>query len=229
MRRNPRIIVAIACLALPVLACQTLMGAGASGGGSTPTAVPGSNVILNDDFSSSRKWGTGINSDSSIEYANNALQMIVYKKNWFVWSTPNDQNYQNVHIETTVMNNGTDETTAFGIICDQQSGGNDFYYAGVTPAGQYAIAKSAEGKSDVFLTGDNQWIASDAIPTEVSSYRVGMDCGNGMLTLYVDGQQIASVSDTSYTGGGVGLFTWSGENATNTDVSFDDFLVTKLP
>jgi hypothetical protein len=56
-----------------------------------------------------------------------------------------------------------------------------------------------------------------------------MDCGNGAITLYVDGQQIASVADASYVDGGVALFTWSGEDATTTDVSFDDFLMTELP
>ncbi len=227
MRSNLRILVAMACLALPVLACQAVMGGG-SGAGSMPTATPGSELLLTDDFSTS-KWGTGTNADRSIEYANNALQMIVYKKNWFVWSTTNDQSYQNIHIETTVTNNGTDETTAFGMICDKQSGNNSFYYAGITPAGEYAIVKSVDGQSDVFLTGDNQWAASDLIKKDASSYRVGVDCGNGTLTLYVESQQIASVSDSSYTSGGVALFTWSGENATKTDVSFDDFLMSQLP
>src|SRR5512147_3199829 len=218
MRTNRRIIVAVAALVLPILACQTFMGGG-GGGGDTPTATPASKVLLSDDFSSS-KWGTGTDKDSSIEYANGALQFVVYTKNWFVWSTPNDQSYQNVHIEVTVINNGTDETTSFGIICDKQSGGNSFYYFGITPAGQYAIVKSSEGKSDVFLTGNNQWVVSDAIAKNASSYRLGADCGNGTLTLYVNGQQIASVSDVSYNGGSFALFVWSGENATKTDVSF---------
>ncbi len=226
MRRNIRIIVALACLALPVLACQTLMAGG--GGGSSPASAPNSKIVLSDKLSSGR-WGTGTNKDSSIQYADNALQMIVYTKNWFVWSSPNKQTYRNVHLEATAINNGTDETTGLGIICDKQPGQSSFYYAGITPAGQYAIVKSTDGQSDVFLTGDNQWAASDAIKANAASYRIGADCGNGTLTLYVDGQQIASVSDTSYTSGGVGLFTWSGENATKTDVSFDDFLMTQLP
>jgi hypothetical protein len=225
--KNSRIIVALACLVLPMLACQTLMGGG-SGGGSQPTSTPGANVLLHDDFSSSQ-WGTGTDADSSIQYENDALHMIVTKKNWFVWSTPGDQSYQNVHLEATVINNGTDDTTAFGLVCDKKPGSSSFYYAGMTPAGQYAIVKSAEGQSDVFLTGDNQWTASDAIARNAASYRLGLDCGNGSLALYVDGQQIASVTEPSYTSGGVALFTWSGENATKTDVSFDDFLMTQLP
>ena len=201
--------------------------AGIVGACIAPQPSPGS-VIISDDFSS-MQWGTGTDADRSVEYADTALQMIVYTKNYFVWSTRNDQDYQNIHIEVTVINNGTDSTTAFGIMCNQQAVDGNFYYLAITPAGEYAIAKAAEGQSDVFLTNNDQWGASDLITQNASSYRVGADCGNGTLTLYVDGQQIVSVLDATYAGGGVALFTWSGENATTTDVSFDDFLMTQLP
>ena len=195
-----------------------------------PTLVSTStgSEILSDDFSSS-SWGTGTDSDSSIEYINEALQMIVYKKNWFAWSTPNNQAYQNVHMEVTLKNNGTDSTTAFGILCNKSSSGASFYYFAITPSGQYAIAKAAEGQKDVFLTNNDQWANSDTITKNAASYRIGADCGNGILILYVDGKQIASASDSTYTIGGVALFTWSGEDATNTNVSFDDFVMQKLP
>ena len=155
--------------------------------------------------------------------------MVVFTQNYFVWSTPNDESYQNVHAEVTVINNGTDATTAFGLICNKQGASSAFYYVAITPAGEYAIAKAADGQSDIFLTNDDQWASSDLIVKNAPSYRVGADCGNGTLILYVDGQQIASVSDASYTNGGVALFTWSGEEANSTDVSFDDFLMTQLP
>jgi hypothetical protein len=132
-------------------------------------------------------------------------------------------------MEVTVTNNNTDPTTAFGIMCNQQVVSDGFYYAAITAAGQYAIAKAATGQTDVFLTNDDQWEYSDAVTANASSYRIGMDCGNGTLALYVDGQLVDSVSDTSYTNGGVALFTWSGEEATNTNITFDNFLMTELP
>ena len=198
----------------------------------TQTAIAVNQVarpLLKNDFSNSTNgWGTGTDADSAIEYANNALQMIVYTKNYFVWSTPDDQDYQNVHMEVTVINNNTDSTTAFGLMCHQQVTDSGYYFA-ITPAGEYAIAISTLAQqSDVFLTNNDEWAPSDLITKNASSYRVGADCGNGNLTLYVDGQQIASVSDSTYTSGGVALFTWSGENATTTNVSFDDFLMTEL-
>jgi hypothetical protein len=246
MNRKTGIILAIVSLALAALACQAV-----NGGGSTNTAVPPSNtdtapintdsptlptqpssgnVLLSDDFSSAQ-WGTGTDSDSSVEYANEALNFNVFTKNYFVWSTPNNEEYQNVHLEVTVLNNGTDSTTGFGLMCNQQaSAKKSFYYLAMTPAGEYAIAKATVDQSDVFLTNNDTWASSDLIAKDAPSYRVGADCdSNGTLTLYVDGQQIASVSDVSYSSGGIAVFTWSGEEATTTNISFDDFLMIELP
>lgn len=225
MKSNFRVILAVVCLVFASLACQAVTGGGGSDNITPP--VPTLPAIFSDDFSSTQ-WGTGTDADGSVEYANSTLQMIVYTTNYFVWSTPNDRVYENVHMEVTVLNNGTDSTTAFGFICNMQSNDNDFYYLAMTPAGEYAIAKATEGESDVFLTNNDLWASSDRIEKDASSYRVGADCGNGRLILHVDGQQIASVSDVNYTSGGVGLFTWSGEEATATDVSFDDFVLTEL-
>jgi hypothetical protein len=231
MKSNRKLLFVVACLALVVLSCQA--GSSLAGEG-TSTDVPGSqnpgagDVLLEDDFSSTG-WGTGTDSDSSVEYANGTLQMIVNTKNWFVWSTPNDKDYQNIHIEVKAINNDTDPTTAFGIMCNQQTVNDSFYYFAITPAGQYAIAEASLAASDKFLTNEDKWAYSDFIKKNADSYAIGADCGNGTLTLYVDGQQVASVDDDSYTSGGVGLFVWRGEEATSANVSFDDFLMRELP
>lgn len=226
MKRNHRIIFAICVLTLAALACNAVTGGGEDPTGATSTPSPV--VLLSDDFSSAR-WGTGTDTDSSVEYANNALQMIVYTKSYFVWSTPNAENYQNIHVEVTAINNDTDPSTYFGIICNMQDSSNNFYYFAITPDGQYAISRATDGQDDVFLTNNDEWASSDLIAADAASYRVGADCGSGTLTLYVDGQQIASVADASYVNGGVALFTSSSDNSTTTDVSFDDFLMTALP
>jgi hypothetical protein len=231
MKSNRNFIFVIACLALAVLSCQAVNSL--TGGGSSPTEAPLDQtpqtgaVILQDDFSTPG-WGTGTDSDSSVEYANETLQMNVKTKNWFVWSTPNDKDYDNTHIEVTALNNETDPTTAFGIICHQQAVDDSFYYFAITPAGQYAIAEASLAASDVFLTNEDKWEYSDYIEKNAASYRIGADCGNGKLTLYVNGQQVDTVTDATYTSGGVALFVWSGEESTSANVSFDDFLMTDL-
>jgi len=210
-----KILMAITVLVVASLACSALSAL--SGG-----------PVLEDDFEGDTNWGTGTDSDSSVEYSSGGLNMQIFTKNYFVWSTPNDEDYENVHIEVTVLNNGTDSTTAFGILCHQQTVNDSFYYFAITPGGEYAIAKAALAQTDVFLTNGDQWAQSDVITKNASSYKVGADCGNGSLTLYVDGQQIASVSDATYVNGGVGVLAWSGEKASSANVTFDDFVMTKM-
>lgn len=244
MRNNVRIFLVITILALAALACQAV-----SGGGEAP-AIPtvevpdveipeieiptveipdilGGAILLRDDFSSA-KWGTGTDADSAVEYVNNALNFDVFTEDYFVWSTPDGESYSDVRMEVTVINNGTDSTTAFGFICNK-SAGNDFHYLVMTPAGQYAIAVAKEGEQDVFLTNNDEWADSDLIAVNADSYRVGAECGNGRLTLFVDGRQVASVADSTYTSGQVAVMVWSAEEAgTVNNVSFDDFLMTEL-
>ncbi len=186
-------------------------------------------LLLRDDFSSGSGWGVGSDGDSSVRYADNALRFTLFTQDYFVFSSPNESTYQNIHAEVTVKNNGTHPTTAFGIICDQHGADlSSFYYVAMTPAGEYVIAKAVSGQADVFLTGSGTWASSDQIAENAASYRVGADCSNGRLVLYVNGNQIASVSDPAFTSGGVALFTWSGEDVPSGDVSFDDFEMTQL-
>ena len=214
MNKLSKAFLSITILIMASLACSSLSSLGSS-------------ALLEDDFSS-EDWGTGTDADSSVEYMNDALNMSVFKDYWFVWSTPNDEDYENIHIEVTAKNDSTDSTGAFGIICNLNNVTDTSYYFAVTGAGEYAIGRYTL-VDDVLLTNDGQWGESSAITSGAASYRIGADCGNGTLTLYVDGQQVDSVNDDYYTTGNVGLFAWSGEEVNGTDVTFDDFIVTKLP
>lgn len=195
----------------------------------TATAVPDvGEIILEDDFSDDSIWGLLDGSSSSIAYTDETLQVQLFEENWIVWTTPDEEYYENVHIEVTAYNNDGEDTTAFGTVCYQQEDGTSYYYAVMTPAGEYAIAMAAEGETDFFFTNNDEWGDSNLIENK-SSYRIGMDCGDGQLSLYVDGQLIDSVSDDTFTGGTSGLIVWSGDNVSSADVSFDDFLMTTLP
>ena len=206
-----------------------VLGAASLSCNATSSWLGNSKLPLQDDFSNSGSgWGISDDTSSLVKYADGGLQMQVFTANYFIWSTPNKEKYDKAHIEVTVKNNDTDPTTAFGIICYQQAIDSAFYYFAMTPSGQYAIVKASAAASDIFLTNDDKWASSDVIAKNAASYRLGADCGNGTLTLYVDGSQIVSVSDTTYTTGNVGLFTWSGEKASSANVTFDDFAVTKL-
>jgi hypothetical protein len=231
-------IAALACgVAVPGLNNPTesaptavVLGGGGDTGGSNPTAVPPVNPpsgrsLYEDDFRGrDTNWGVGTDADSSVEYVNDALQFKVNATNYFVWSQPGDTEYTNIHIEVTVANSSTDSNAAFGIICQQQFIDDSYYYAYITPAGDYGIVKSVFVEDDVKLASG----ASDLIPQGAASYRLGLDCGNGSVTLYVNGQRIDSGSDPEYTTGKVALMVWSGDVEGGTNVSFDDFVITEM-
>ena len=196
---------------------------GANNNGGNP---PSDRPLFQDDFRGrDSNWGVGTDADSAVEYVNDALQFILYTTNYFVYSTPGETEYQNIHIEVTVANSSADKNAAFGIMCRQQFMDDEFYYAYITPNGDYGIVMSQFIEDDVDLaTG-----SSDLIPQNAASYRLGFDCGNGVLTLYVNGQQIDTAADATYTGGTVALFAWSDEVPSGVTVSFDDFIITALP
>lgn len=210
---NFKVLASIAALALAALACAT------------PDVASLLNPMPSDDFSSSSSgWGTGTDAQSSVEYTNGGLQMIVFQPLYVTWSTYGIESYENIHIEVGVQNSGTDPEAFFGIVCNEQGTTNSFYYVGVSPDGYYAFIKSAVAQDDVILKDGT----SDAISGSAASMRLGLDCGNGSMSLYVNGQKIDSVSDSSYTSGVIGLFAASDDQASGANVIFDDFITTKL-
>ena len=228
MKNIHKIVLAVTVLMFASLACQAVTSPQSGNPPASDEPTDSDTALFSDDFSSTQ-WGTGTDADSAIEYVNGALNFNIFTENYFVWSTPNAETYQDIHMEVTLINNDTHPTTAFGLVCNKATGDN-FYYVAMTPAGQYAIALAKEGGTDLFLTNNDLWADSDLIAVDADSYRIGMDCGNGRLTLYVDGQQIASVADATYTSGGVAVLAWSGEDTgVTTNVSFDDFVITELP
>ena len=213
-------LVVLALSALAALACSAV------GGGTTgPTEVPS---LFKDDFSSSGSgWSTFTSDTGSVEYVDGEYVMGVFTNEWFIWGNP-EESFGNVHIEVTARNTGGAADTSFGIICNYNSETQQFYYVAIDSQGFYAIAKTIPGQEDFFLTNDNQWATSDDITKDSASYRVGADCGNGTITLYVDGVQIASVNDSDFSQGDVGLFAWTADQA-NSEIRFDDLVVTALP
>ncbi len=210
---NGKVFVSVFMLVLSTLAC----------------AVPDVSSLLsplpNDDFSNeSSGWGTGTDSNSSVEYLNDGLTFLVFEPFYVTWSTPDTTVYENTHLEVSVSNQSSDPEAVFGFVCNEQGTTSAFYYVGVSRSGYYAFIKSSVALDDVFLKEGN----SSVISSSADPLRLGLDCGNGSMTLYANGQMIDSVSDSSYTSGSVGLFVASDDQNTGAAVIFDDFAMTKL-
>lgn len=210
---NWKIFIAIGVLVMSSLAC---------GAGDLAALL---DPMPKDDFSSSGSgWGTGTDADSSVEYSNGGLDFKVFTPYYVTWSTASLETYENSHLEVSVTNTSTDPEAFFGFVCNEAGTTNNFYYVGVSPDGYYAFFKSQ-------IVGDDELLkdgTSDLISASASSMRLGLDCKNGSMTLYVNGQQIDSVSDASYPNGTFGLFAASDDEQNGTSVVFDDFVSSKI-
>lgn len=210
-------VVSVVGLAAMTLACTTLS--------SLPNLGGGVSSLFSDDFSDSASgWGAGTDTDSSVEYANSALQFQVFTSKFFTWSTPGEAVYENIHIEAAVKNDSADPLSTMGVICFEQGKSTSFYYLGVAADGYYTISISADGQKDVSLKNGT----STLVPSDNQTFTLGADCGNGKLALYINGQLVDSVQDATYASGRVGLFASSNDQPSGANVTFDDFVVTSL-
>jgi hypothetical protein len=200
------LLVPVVLLALAALAC-------AAPGGST--------ALYSDNFSnSSGDWCVDSDSQSSTDYSGGKFVIEVLETEFFVWCNP-DQSFEDIHIEVTAVNVNDTADTIFGIMCHHQLL-DDFYYVGITSQGEYTI-RLFQDDADVILTEGT----SDSIASNAESYRIGMDCGEGRLALYVDGNLIDEAEDATYTTGDIGLYVWSLEEVP-AQVTYDDLEVTEL-
>jgi hypothetical protein len=183
-------------------------------------------ALFRDDFSNAESgWVKYETQNSSAQYAGGEFVFKISKDNWFVWSNPAQTNLTHIRLEATARNINKVDDVAFGLICNYQDA-KHFNYAAIDGRGFYVIGRF-DGK-DTFLTNNNKWARSEAIPELAEKYRFGFDCAkDGMLTFYVDGKPVATTKDSTWVQGDVGLLVWT-QKAKNAEVHFDDFVVTAL-
>jgi hypothetical protein len=211
----------LAVLALAALACGG--GSGRTNDGGTPAP----RVLFEDNFSNQRSgWSTGSDQTASVSYRGGSYVFEIYETNWHIWGNP-DRDFSNTRIEVTVSNVGRATDPTFGVICNYQDS-DAFYYLGFGPDGYYGIVLW-DLEDDFFLTsGENLWLFSDDIEPYADSYELEVECGrDGSLRLIVDGIEIASAFDDTYTSGDIGLFALSFDEVP-VEVHFDNLVVTEL-
>jgi len=165
--------------------------------------------------------------EKAIKYE--ALWVTVKKPNYDSWSNlDTEEDFSNVHLEVTATRVDTTMDTEMGIKCHTQLKTENSYIVMITSQGNYAIMLGIEDDSDKILSNNGEWANSGLIKKNENSYRIGMDCGNNAITLYVDGVKIDTVYDSTYSEGGIGLIVGSDNESEQTIVTFDDFLMKKL-
>jgi hypothetical protein len=158
------------------------------------------------------------------DYADNNYEIRVDTANTDVWANPEGQSFTDVRVEVKAqkVTGGTDNND-FGVVCRYKDESN-FYFFIISSDGYYGIGKVKDGTQE--LIGMDSMLPSDKINLSDATNEIRGDCIGSTLTLYVNGQQVDSQTDTDFTDGNVGLIAGTFEE-TYTDILFDDFVVRK--
>ena len=163
-------------------------------------------------------WDRVINDGGIMDYDSGGYRMLIREPKVNYWSTPG-KFFGDVRVEADVTKlNGPDENRA-GLICRYQGG--DHYFFIISSDGFYGIGKFIGGQ--VILLGQESMVPSDVIQADGINH-LRADCVGNTLTFYVNFTQVASVQDSDFPNGDVGLLAGA-FNEPGVDVMFQNFVV----
>lgn len=210
-----KIYFSLAVLVLASLACQFF---------SRPaTQVPPSNrtILYQDDFSDTNSgWPVTSDASKSASYtADGRYQLTALEAQQDIWAHPG-QSFGDVSLEVDAAKVEGSDNNNFGLLCRFVDDGN-FYFFWISSDGYQVIGKYQGGQATFLSTEKMQ--ASSAIQQGAASNHLRADCVGSNLTLYVNGTQVASASDTSFANGDVGVMIGTFDEP-NVAIAFDNFV-----
>lgn len=197
----------------------------ACGAGRGPEKCRTDKALLEDNFNDTAcGWDEYEEERATAGYVASEYFVAVHQPNATAIAVPGAK-FDDVSIQAQARLISGSINNNFGILCRYQD--MDHFYAFlVSSDGYYAIVRVVGGTSYEILSGDGQHLLpSDAILKELNATNeIRAVCAGDLLTLYVNGKQLASVSDTQLVSGDVGFIVSSYQEGP-TEVRFDNLLV----
>lgn len=189
--------------------------------------VPGNgSLILEDDFDDPDSgWGADERDEFERGYDEDGYFVELRESNWFAWAHL-AQRLDDVDIEVQATLVSEPQDGHLGIICRHVDPDN-FYYFAISGDGYYAIFRRVDGDDLEVLSGDGSgMLYSPAIKTGGQSNDIRAVCEGEELSLYVNGELLATIKDDTLSRGDVGIGAGSGAVG-DVRAWFDDFVVTR--
>jgi hypothetical protein len=223
---SKKVLLAMAIMVLVALACSSTAV-------NTPTAQQpaggngnGQQILFQDDFSNTNSgWDQVQNDYGTTGYENGGYRINVTQASAYFFANPSQPLQNDVRIEVDATKIGGPDDNAFGIICRYQDVDN-FYYFYISSDGYFGIGIDKAGTKTIISSSDGNLTSDSSINQGAATNQLRADCIGNTLSLYVNGTQVASVTDSSLTGGDVGLIAKT-YTVAGTDILFDNFFVYK--
>ena len=182
-------------------------------------------VLFSDDFSDPNSgWDRNDWDNGFTDYVDNAYQVTVKVENYDVWANPYLYFEGDVSVEVDAIKVDGELDDNYGILCrySGEASSPSYYFFYISSDGYAVIGKVIEGET-TYLSSE-QMEYTDAVVQGYATNHLQADCIGNSLTFYVNGERVATASDSSLSGGDVGLdggtFT-----ATSSTFLFDNFVV----
>lgn len=222
-----RFAIALLVLFLAQLAC-------AIPGSEEPTATPnipkptataaGPTILYQDDFSNPNSgWATEAFEAGERGYQDGSYRYLLNNADWYGWEyNPSAIVYTDARIEVDATKASGPDQNEHGLICRLNYDASTFYAGLIRSEGTYGIYNVTADSID--LIGMAAEGTSQHINRGEASNHIRFDCVGTTLTLYVNGQQLAQVTDSTYTSGETGLYVGTFETG-GVEILFDNFVV----
>lgn len=185
------------------------------------TATASSTVIYRDDFEQlDSGWEIGDYESGSVGYEDGAYVVTASGDGDTMWGVGN-LSFEDViiDVDATQVAAPDNDNNDYGIVCREQGNG-DGYYLLIAGDGSYAIIKSNEGGFNPLV----DWSTSEAIRQGNATNHIRAVCEGSTLTLFANGQRLATTVDTEFVEGDIALTATSYETAP-TEIHFDNLVV----
>lgn len=186
-----------------------------------------SNILFQDDFSNTNSGWDRADWDSGLtDYGNDVYRMAVKIPSYDIWANPGQYVEGDVRIEVDATKISGEDDNDFGLICryDGSPESPNYYFFIISSDGFAVIGKVTAGASE-YISSDRMETA-EAINQGSTLNHLRADCIGNILTFFVNGQQVASTTDSSYPSGDVGLVAGTFD-IPSTEITFDNFVVSK--
>ena len=165
----------------------------------TATATPAWKLVYEDNLKSG-VWISAKSEDFRLQYTANGYMITNRVKDDIAYSV-RDESYLDMQIEVRAHRTDGPIDGYYGIICNFQNGTN-YYILAVGVDGWYGIGLKKTGQIRFLQEGVDQ---TGAVRTGGSENVLRAECAKGVLTLWANGIQLASVKDRTFTSGAIGL------------------------
>ena len=217
-------------LLFTTLACSVFTGPVVSDDPVAPEAPAApapveSNILFQDDFSDPNSgWDRADWADGLTDYGNGVYRMILKIPSYDIWANPGRNFEGDIRVEADATKVSGEDDNDYGLIC-RYSGAPEtpnYYYAIISSDG-YAVIGKVTGGSTEYLSSE-EMLPTDAIKQGTTTNHIQMDCIGSTLTLSVNGQQVTSTSDASFTSGDVGFLAGTFD-IPSAEIHFDNLVV----